>query len=42
MLILVVEPEKVPESQDIPGDLKEMQSIVGGSFRQSIPFRVSP
>lgn len=30
MLVLVVEPGKVQKTQDISGNLKEMQSIVGG------------
>ena len=38
MLILVVEPEKVPESRDISGDLKEMQAIVGGYIQAIYPF----
>ena len=38
MLILVVEPGKVPETQDISGDLKEMQSIVGGYIQAIYPF----
>ena len=37
MLILVVEPGKVPETQDISGDLKEMQSIVGGYIQAIYP-----
>ena len=38
MLILVVEPEKVPESRDISGDLKEMQAIVDGYIQAIYPF----
>ncbi len=38
MLILVVEPGKVPETRDISGDLKEMQSIVGGYIEAIYPF----
>ncbi len=38
MLILVVEPGKVPEPRDISGDLKEMQSIVGGYIEAIYPF----
>ncbi|MEY8233205.1 DUF3846 domain-containing protein [Oscillospiraceae bacterium 50-16] len=38
MLILVVEPGKVPETQDISGNLKEMQSIVGGYIQAIYPF----
>ena len=38
MLILVVEPGKVPESREISGSLKEMQSIVGGYIQAIYPF----
>ena len=38
MLILVVEPGKVPETQDISGSLREMQSIVGGYIQAIYPF----
>ena len=38
MLILVVEPGKVPETRDISGSLKEMQSIVGGYIQAIYPF----
>ena len=38
MLILVVEPEKVPKSRDISGDLKEMQAIVDGYIQAIYPF----
>ena len=38
MLVLVVEPGKVPETRDISGDLKEMQSIVGGYIQAIYPF----
>ena len=38
MLILVVEPGKVPETRDISGNLKEMQSIVGGYIQAIYPF----
>ncbi len=38
MLILVVEPGKVPESKNISGTLKEMQSIVGGYIEAIYPF----
>lgn len=38
MLILVVEPGKVPEIKDISGNLKEMQSIVGGYIQAIYPF----
>lgn len=38
MLILVVEPEKVPESRDISGGLEEMQAIVGGYIQAIYPF----
>ena len=38
MLVLVVEPGKVPENRDISGDLKEMQSIVGGYIQAIYPF----
>ncbi len=38
MLILVVEPGKVPETRDISGDLKEMQSIVGGYIEAIYPY----
>ena len=37
MLILVVEPGKVPETKDISGNLKEMQSIVGGYIQAIYP-----
>jgi len=38
MLILVVEPGKVPESRNISSTLKEMQSIVGGYIQAIYPF----
>ncbi len=38
MLILVVEPGKVPETRNISGDLKEMQGIVGGYIQAIYPF----
>lgn len=38
MLILVVEPGKVPKTQNISGNLKEMQSIVGGYIQAIYPF----
>lgn len=38
MLILVVEPGKAPQSRDISGSLKEMQSIVGGYIEAIHPF----
>ncbi len=38
MLILVVEPGKIPETRDISGDLKEIQSIVGGYIQTIYPF----
>ena len=38
MLILVVEPEKVPEPRDISGDLDEMQAIVGGYIQAIYPL----
>lgn len=38
MLILVVEPKKVPEAREISGGLKEMQSIVGGYIQAIYPF----
>lgn len=38
MLILTVEPEKVPEIKEISGSLKEMQSIVGGCIQALYPF----
>ena len=40
MLILVVEPGKVPKTKDISGDLKEMQSIVGGYIQVIYPSPV--
>ena len=39
MLILVVEPGKVPKTRDISGSLKEMQSIVGGYIQAIYHFR---
>ena len=38
MLILVVEPEKVPKPRDISGDLDEMQAIVGGYIQAIYPL----
>ena len=38
MQILVVEPGKAPETRDISGGLKEMQSIVGGYIETIYPF----
>ncbi len=38
MQILVVEPGKAPETRDISGSLKEMQSIVGGFIEAIHPF----
>ena len=38
MLVLVVEPGKVPESRDISGELSEMQSIVDGYIQAIYPF----
>ena len=38
MQLLVVEPGKVPESRNISGSLKEMQSIVGGYIQTIYPF----
>ena len=37
MLILVVEPGRVPETRDISGSLNEMQSIVGGYIQAIYP-----
>ena len=41
MHILVVEPERRPEVQEIDGSLKSMQDIVGGLI-QSIPLSGDP
>lgn len=38
MLILVVEPGRVPKTQEISDNLKEMQSIVGGCIQAIYPF----
>ena len=38
MLILVIEPGKVPETRDISGGLREIQSIVGGYIEAVHPF----
>lgn len=38
MLVLTVEPGKVPEAKEISGSLKEMQSIVGGFIQAIYPF----
>lgn len=38
MLILVVEPEKLPEAREITGSLQEMQEIVGGMIQVLYPF----
>ena len=38
MLILVVEPGKVPYSKEIKGTLEEMQEIVGGYIQAIYPF----
>ena len=38
MQILVVETGKAPETRDISGSLKEMQSIVGGYIQAIYPF----
>ena len=38
MLILVVEPGKVPETREMSGTLREMQSIVGGHIQAIYPF----
>lgn len=38
MLILVVEPGKVPKIREISGSLEEMQSIVGGYIQITYPF----
>lgn len=38
MLILVVEPDKVPYPKEINGTLEEMQQIVGGYIQAMFPF----
>ena len=38
MQILVVEPERRPELQEIDGSLKSMQEIVGGLIQPLYPF----
>ncbi len=38
MLVLTVEPAKVPEVKEIPDDLKEMQALVGGRIQAIYPF----
>ncbi len=38
MRILVVEPERRPESREINGSLEEMQDIVGGLIQPIYPF----
>ena len=38
MLILVVEPGKVPYTKEINGTLEEMQQIVGGYIQAIYPF----
>lgn len=38
MLILVVEPEKLPKAREITGSLQEMQEIVGGMIQVLYPF----
>ena len=38
MLILSVEPGKVPETKEISGSLREMQELVGGHIQAIYPF----
>lgn len=38
MLVLVIEPGKVPETREITGSLQEMQNIVGGLIQAIYPF----
>lgn len=38
MLILSVEPGKVPEAKEISGSLREMQELVGGPIQVIYPF----
>lgn len=38
MKILLIEPGKIPKEKDIQGDLKSMQSIVGGTIQAVYPF----
>lgn len=38
MLILVLEPDKVPYTKEINGTLEEMQQIVGGYIQALYPF----
>lgn len=38
MLVLVVEPEKIPVAKEISGSLAEMQEIVGGYIEVTYPF----
>ena len=38
MLILSVEPGKVPEVKEISGSLREMQELVGGHIQAIYPF----
>ena len=38
MLILSVEPGKVPEAKEISGSLQEMQELVGGHIQTIYPF----
>ena len=38
MLILSVEPGKVPEAKEISGSLREMQELVGGHIQVIYPF----
>lgn len=39
MVVLVVEPGKVPVAKEISGSLKEMQEIVGGYIQAVFPFK---